>query len=100
MISKPSSLSKQFNECYPMAISEYKNDTWDDSSLDTEQSLDDAFQHLEKERLAALFKIFDEDLEEPGVVSMFQSPRAGPTDHDGPAHTHPQPHPEPDGSPC
>jgi len=62
MISKPSSLSKQFNECYPMAISEYKNDTWDDSSLNLEQSLDEAFQHLEKERLAALFQILTRTL--------------------------------------
>jgi len=62
MISKPSSVSKQFNDCYPMAISEYKNDTWDDSSLNLDQSLDDAFQHLEKERLAALFKILTRTL--------------------------------------
>merc|ERR1719470_163048 len=45
-----------------MAISEYKNDTWDDSSLNIDQSLDDAFQHLEKERLAALFKILTRTL--------------------------------------
>ena len=47
MISKPSAVSKQFNECYPMAISEYKNDTMDDLDDTSNQSLDDAFEHLE-----------------------------------------------------
>ena len=47
MISKPSAVSKQFNECYPMAISEYKNDTMDDLDDTTNQSLDNAFEHLE-----------------------------------------------------
>ena len=47
MISKPSSVSKLFNECYPMAISEYKNDATDDLEDAPNQSLDDAFQHLE-----------------------------------------------------
>jgi len=62
MISKPSSLSKQFNECYPMAISEYKNDTMEDEMDTFNQSLDEAFQHLEKERLAALMKILTRTL--------------------------------------
>lgn len=62
MISKPSSVSKQFSECYPMAISEYKNDTMEDSMDTFNQSLDDAFQHLEKERLAALMKILKRTL--------------------------------------
>ena len=85
MISKPSSVSKQFNECYPMAISEYKNDTWDDSSLDLDQSLDDAFQHLEvkfffrsrpfsmcyysiEREASSSLQNFDKDLEEPGMI--------------------------------
>jgi len=62
MISKPSAVSKQFNECYPMAISEYKNDTMDDLDDTSNQSLDDAFEHLEKERLAALMKILTRTL--------------------------------------
>lgn len=65
MIFKPSSssISKQFNECYPVAISEYKNDSLLEESLSSfNQSLDDAFQHLEKERLAALFKILTRTL--------------------------------------
>jgi len=53
MISKPS-LSKMYSECYPIAISEYRNDELEE--LD-DQSLENAFEHLEKERLAALMEI-------------------------------------------
>jgi len=57
MLTKPRSVSKQFVECYPMAISEYKNDAMESSEDTFHQSLDNAFQLLEKERLAGLMKI-------------------------------------------
>eukprot|EP00092_Neocalanus_flemingeri_P004161 GFUD01004476.1.p1 GENE.GFUD01004476.1~~GFUD01004476.1.p1 ORF type:complete len:195 (+),score=31.82 GFUD01004476.1:102-686(+) len=61
MIFKPSSVSKLFNECYPMAIGEYKNNTYDDA-VPTDLSIDNAFQHLEKERLAVLLQILTRTL--------------------------------------
>ena len=47
MLTKPSSVSKQFIECYPMAISEYKNDAMESSEDTFHKSLDNAFQLLE-----------------------------------------------------
>eukprot|EP00092_Neocalanus_flemingeri_P080760 GFUD01100780.1.p1 GENE.GFUD01100780.1~~GFUD01100780.1.p1 ORF type:complete len:194 (+),score=39.30 GFUD01100780.1:99-680(+) len=61
MIFKPSSVSKLFNECYPMAIGEYQNNTFDDA-LPTDLGIDKAFQHLEKERLAVLLQILTRTL--------------------------------------
>ena len=86
MLTKPSSVSKQFIECYPMAISEYKNDAMESSEDTFHQSLDNAFQLLEvrhrilciitflflqKERLAGLMKILTRTITKQVRVDFF-----------------------------
>jgi len=61
MISKPS-LSKMYSECYPIAISEYKNDIMEEPGELDDCSLENAFLHLEKEKLAALMEILTRTL--------------------------------------
>jgi len=60
MITKPG-LSKMYSECYPIAISKYRNDDQEAEELGN-QSLENAFEHLEKERLAALKEILTRTL--------------------------------------
>ena len=58
MISKPRSVSKTFKDFHPMAISECRNDRKDTVEGKMDQNIEEAFRHLEFEKLAAFRKMF------------------------------------------